>query len=121
MKDARQVALEIGIGQLDTEDILKIFDFPSDQLLLDGGNFSDGKYCPLAVALDAHWNVYRPNNESVGEWIGNMGRHCYGEGFIFNQMKGTPGDFYRERRMEDLTRTAMHILAGRSKADVNIV
>lgn len=116
-KDARRAALERGIGQLDTADILKILEFPADRLLLDGGNFRDGKYCPLAIALDAPAAVADPDDESVRDHIEASGRERYGDAFVFNQMKGLAGNFYRDHRAEDLNRTAVFILAGRSKAD----
>ncbi len=110
-EDPRKTALYAGLSQLDDHDLQRIIRYPRDRLLLDGGNWAANptyadipghdRHCPLAVALQIPNNSPR-SDEAVGELIGELGRNAYGPGFLYNQMRGTPGNFYRENRYNDL-------------------
>ena len=116
--DPRYLAVRRGLEQLTSEDIRRVLEWPPEKLLLDGGNYSDGKFCPLCVALEIpkmmtamgqRWSDYGAKAS-----LAIFGYHRYGDGFVFNQLRGTPGSFYRDpHRMEDLVAVANEILEER--------
>jgi hypothetical protein len=69
-----------------------------DITLFDDYNYQDGKYCPMAIALDLHNTVQNPTHELIKEEIG---KHYVPS----NMLKGVEGEFYHgsdEQRKADL-------------------
>ena len=129
--DPRYVALRRGLEQLDDEDLKRLAEYPADRILLDGGNYAEGKFCPLCVALevpkalgelrfvDAYLDemeddVVPPTNGLAQLLLAERGRRKYGPSFRFNQLHGLPGEFYRDpHRLEDLLEVLNEVMEER--------
>lgn len=117
--DPRYAALRRGLAQLTNEELQRILDTPDDQMIFDGGNYDPitDRYCPMAVALEVPEYIERfdliPNQYRVDRMIGGLGT-IDRPNFAYNQMHGTPGNFYRDDRPADLRRVIADILAERS-------
>jgi hypothetical protein len=112
--DPREAALRQGLSQLTAAELATVLATPDADLLCDGGNYdpATGRYCPLAIAfrLPDLLAGGRPTDAGVARLIGLVGR-ARDPGFVYNQLRGTPGDFYRHDRAGDLKAVCRDLLA----------
>lgn len=102
MEDPRKTGLKNGLRQLTAEQIKKVIDYPGE-MVLDSFNYCDGKFCPLAVALDLDKTVKEPTHEKVFNILTDMGYKVY-------NTRGIKGNFYTDNRLEDLIIAAREVL-----------
>ena len=74
-------------------------------MVVDEYFYKDGKYWPLAVALEVPSKISEPTNESVRDMIIEMG-------YDINPMKGVLGSYYTNNRYSDLVALAQEVLDG---------
>jgi hypothetical protein len=101
-EDPRKIGLKNGLRQLTAEQIQKIIDYPNE-MMLDTFNYNDGKFCPLAIAVDLDKTMIYPSHEKVYEALVNMGYKVY-------NTRGIDGEFYTTNRKEDLLEAAQEVL-----------
>ncbi len=101
-EDPRKTGLKNGLRQLTIEQIQRVIDYPSE-MVLDSYNYEDGKFCPLAVALELDKTMIAPTHEKVFGTLTSMGYKVY-------NTRGIPGDFYTTNRLEDLLEAAKEVL-----------
>ena len=92
---------------LNTNELLNILE-NINIIIFDTFNYSDGKYCPLAVAKKFHETVENPSDDSMKKLLS-----CFFE--PVNVLKGVDGDFYRENRKDDLVKVIAHVLREKMK------
>src|SRR4051812_16652903 len=102
-EDPRKTGLKNGLRQLTAEQIKKVIEYPGE-MVLDRFNYCDGKFCPLAVALDLDKKVQNPTHEKVFNLLTDMGFKVY-------NTRGIKGDFYTSNRRQDLLTAAKEVLA----------
>lgn len=103
VEDPRKTGLKNGLRQLTAQQIKKVIDYPGE-MVLDTYNYCDGKFCPLAVALDLDKTVQNPTHEKVFNLLTDMGFKVY-------NTRGIKGDFYTNNRLQDLLTAAKEVLA----------
>jgi len=101
-EDPRKTGLKNGLRQLTAEQIRKVIDYP-DEMVLDTYNYQDGKFCPLAVALDLDKTVESPTHEKVFSELTAKGYKVY-------NTRGIKGEFYTDNRLADLLTAAHEVL-----------
>lgn len=113
--DPRYRALYDGLNQLTVIELRKILEYDGP-MVWDGWNYDPERqaYCPLAVALGipgmASGGMTNARCEAlIGEIGGRRGP------FRYNQMRGVPGDFYRESRAEDARGVVRELIAIKSE------
>lgn len=103
--DPRYIAMYDGLNQLNDKQLSRLIDYPMSLFVLDDCNHDEktGKYCPLAVALGIagfykaiHWTTM------TNGYCQDLMRIVGGPDFVFNQLKETPGEFFRDNRRDDL-------------------
>lgn len=108
--DKRYQAIKERLSLLSNEELERIVD-NIDKVLFDTYNYKDGKYCPLAIAMELDLTIDNPTQEKIATEIGERF-------FIVNILKGIKGDFYTNNRKEDLLYIINKIL---SKRKINLV
>lgn len=110
MTDQRFELIKERLERFSTAQLQEILDF-KDLLLFDEFNYHEGKFCPLAIGIGAHYSS-NPTQESVAREIAK----CFNP---VNVLKGVPGRFYHgtdEERRRDLMGLIREILMARSAA-----
>lgn len=101
-EDPRKTGLKNGLRQLNTEQIKRVLEYPNE-MCLDTYNYQDGKFCPLAVALELDKTISKPTHEKVFNKLTELGYKIY-------NTKGIKGKFYTKNRLEDLVIAAKEVL-----------
>lgn len=111
MNDKRYLACRERIESLSTKEIKRIVD-NKDILLWDTFNYNplEGKFCPIAVAMDLHNIIENPTDDSVKEEISKRF-------YPSNIFKGVEGEFYTTNREEDMMNLCKNILKSRENVD----
>lgn len=102
MEDPRKTGLKNGLRQLSTVQLKRVLDYPGE-MVLDTYNYDNGKFCPLAVALELDKTMVEPTHDKVFEELTQMGYKVY-------NTRGILGDFYTTNRLDDLTTAAKEVL-----------
>src|SRR5579885_3372849 len=102
-EDPRKTGLKNGLRQLTIEQLERVLNYPQE-MVLDSFNYEDGKFCPLAVALELDKTIKFPTHEKVFQTLTDMGYKVY-------NTRGIVGDFYTNNRKEDLLEAAKEVLA----------
>lgn len=100
--DPRKVGLKNGLRQLTVEQLQRVIDYPGE-MVLDTYNYEDGKFCPLAVALELDKTMKFPTHDKVFNTLTSMGYSVY-------NTRGIAGNFYTDNRKEDLLEAAKEVL-----------
>lgn len=101
-EDARKTGLKNGLRQLTIDQIKKVIDYKGE-MVLDSYNYCDGKFCPLAVALDLDKKIKEPTHDKVFNELTTMGYKVY-------NTRGIKGDFYTTNRKDDLIVAAKEVI-----------
>ena len=104
-EDPRKTGLKTGLRQLDNIQIQRVLDYPGE-FVLDEFNYHEGKFCPLAVALELDKTMAEPTNEKVQNLLRSYG-------LKINNTRGIEGEFYTTNRLEDLRLAAQEVLLER--------
>lgn len=91
--DPRKIGLKQGLRQLNVEQLQRVLNYPKE-MVLDTYNYQDGKFCPLAVALELD-SMEEPSHDKVFQILTEMGYTVY-------NTRGIQGEFYIDNRKEDL-------------------
>jgi|SRR5580698_5588604 hypothetical protein len=100
-EDPRKIGLKNGLRQLTVEQLHRVLDYPNE-MVLDTYNYYDGKFCPLAVALELD-KMPEPSHDKVFQTLTSMGLNVY-------NTRGIPGEFYTTNRLEDLLTAVKEVL-----------
>lgn len=103
MEDLRKIGLKNGLRQLTIEQLLKVINY-NGEFILDTFNYCDGRFCPLAVALDLDKKIKEPTHDKVFNTLIEMGYKVY-------NTRGIEGEFYTNNRLQDLLIAAKEVLA----------
>lgn len=95
LEDPRKTALKMGLRQLTVGELYRVMRY-RDDLLLDDCNYKDGKFCPLAVALEIPEYL---RNRATDELVLLELKH---RGYTVYNTRGVEGDFYTTNRKRDL-------------------
>ena len=113
-EDLRRLALKNGIEQLYDEELKYLVEHVEalKPVLLDrdkdgNANYSDGIYCPLAIAIGAH------THGIVGDE--NVKNYLLASGLEIYNTRGIEGSFYTKNRHADLLEVAKEVLADRRR------
>ena len=106
-EDPRKTGLKNGLRQLTIEQLQRVIDYPSE-MVLDSYNYQDGKFCPLAVALELDKKIIDPTHDKVFETLTSMGYKVY-------NTRGIAGKFYTTNRLDDLLEAAKEVLQEKIK------
>lgn len=98
----RKTGLKNGLRQLTAEQLRRVINY-SREFVLDEVNYHDGKFCPLAVALEMDKTMVDPSHEKVFNTLTEMGYSVY-------NTRGISGSFYTNNRLEDLLLAAHEVL-----------
>ena len=101
-EDPRKTGLKNGLRQLVVEQLQRVIDYPGE-MVLDTYNYEDGKFCPLAVALELDKKIIEPTHDKVFQTLTDMGYKVY-------NTRGISGKFYTNNRLEDLLEAAKEVL-----------
>ncbi len=101
-EDPRKIGLKNGLRQLTAEQLQRVIDYP-DEMVLDTFNYQDGKFCPLAVALELDKTMENPSHDAVFQHLTSLGYTVY-------NTRGIVGEFYTTHRKEDLLEAAQEVL-----------
>lgn len=101
-EDPRKTGLKNGLRQLTIEQLQRVIEHPGE-MILDEYNYQDGKFCPLAVALELDKTMKFPTHDKVFDTLTSMGYKVY-------NTRGIAGDFYTDNRKEDLIEAAHEVL-----------
>jgi hypothetical protein len=104
-EDPRKTGLKNGLRQLNKHQLQRILDYPAE-MVLDTYNYHNGKFCPLAVALNLHRLIDSPTNDKVTEVLTLLG-------FTIYNTRGIKGTFYTNNRKEDLLIAIREVLEER--------
>ncbi len=75
----------------------------ADILCLDTYNYDDGKYCPLAIAMNLHETISEPTDDKIKNEISKR--------FMpVNIIAGVEGEFFRNNRKEDILKICNELL-----------
>ena len=102
LEDPRKVGLKNGLRQLTIEQIQRVIDY-SGTMILDTFNYQDGKFCPLAIALELDKKIKHPTHDKVFNTLTSMGYKVY-------NTRGIEGDFYTSDRLYDLLEAAKEVI-----------
>src|SRR5688572_10907725 len=102
MEDARKTGLKNGLRQLTNEQIQRVINYPGN-MVRDTYNYVDGKFCPLAVALELDKTMNSPTHQKVFNELTERGYKVY-------NTRGILGDFYTTDRYNDLVTAAKEVL-----------
>jgi|SRR5579885_1581180 len=106
-EDPRKTGLKNGLRQLTIEQLERVLNYPQE-MVLDSFNYEDGKFCPLAVALELDKTIKNPTHEVVYDTLTAMGYKVY-------NTRGIAGNFYTDNRKEDLLQAAKEVLEEKLK------
>ena len=101
-EDPRKAGLKKGLHQLTIEQLQRVIDYPNE-MILDSYNYENGKFCPLAIALELDKTMENPNHDKVFNHLTDLGFS------IFNT-RGIKGEFYTTNRKEDLISAAKEVI-----------
>lgn len=101
-EDPRKTGLKNGLRQLTIEQLQRVIDYPGE-MILDTYNYQDGKFCPLAVALELDKKIISPTHDKVFQHLTDLGYKVY-------NTRGITGEFYTTNRLEDLLEAAHEVL-----------
>lgn len=101
-EDPRKIGLKSGLRQLTSEQLLRVLNYKGE-MILDSYNYQDGKFCPLAVALELDKKIVNPTHEKVFQLLTDMGYKVY-------NTRGIKGNFYTTDRLSDLMAAAQEVL-----------
>ena len=101
-EDPRKTGLKNGLRQLNVEQLERVINYPNE-MVLDEFNYVDGKFCPLAVALELDKTLVEPTHDKVFDELTRLGFKVY-------NTRGIDGEFYTTNRLEDLLEVAKEIL-----------
>lgn len=101
-EDPRKTGLKNGLRQLSINQLKRVLEYPGE-MVLDTYNYCNGKFCPLAVALELDKTMVEPTHDKVFEELTQMGYKVY-------NTRGILGDFYTTNRLDDLTTAAKEVL-----------
>lgn len=101
-EDLRKIGLKNGLRQLTIQQLQRVIEYSKD-MVLDSYNYQNGKFCPLAIALDLDKIVMQPTHEKIFSILTNMGYKVY-------NTRGIEGTFYTTNRKEDLLQAAKEVL-----------
>lgn len=110
-EDPRKIGLKNGLRQLTIEQLERVINYPGE-MVLDSYNYEDGKFCPLAVALELDKIIVNPTHDKVFETLTNMGYKVY-------NTRGIAGSFYTDNRKEDLLQAATEVLQEKLQNNAN--
>lgn len=102
LEDPRKTGLKNGLRQLTIEQLQRVIDYPAE-MVLDTYNYQDGKFCPLAIALELDKTIKYPTHDKVFNALSSMGYKIY-------NTRGIKGDFYTNNRLSDLLKAAKEVL-----------
>jgi hypothetical protein len=105
-EDARKTGLKNGLRQLTSAQICRVLDYPIEKMALDEGNYIDGKFCPLAIALGIDETMKNPSDDRVHAVLTLLG-------YRVNNTRNVYGEFYTTNRAHDLQLAAMEVLRER--------
>lgn len=101
-EDPRKTGLKNGLRQLTSEQLQRVMDY-SGEMVLDTFNYQDGKFCPLAIALELDKKIINPTHNKIFDTLTKMGYKIY-------NTRGIKGNFYTNNRKEDLIKAAKEVL-----------
>jgi len=101
-EDPRKVGLKNGLRQLTIEQLQRVINYPGE-MVLDSYNYEDGKFCPLAVAVELDKTMINPTHEKVFDTLTSMGYRVY-------NTRGISGEYYTANRLHDLLEAAKEVL-----------
>lgn len=110
VEDPRKTGLKFGLRQLTNAELRRVLDYPHE-MVLDEFNYHEGKFCPLAVALDLPATLPNPTNARV---IAEL----EGRGYSVFNTRGLKGEFYTTQRKRDLLAATLEVLAERAEETV---
>lgn len=126
MTDPRKEALKEGLRQLQSRELQRLIDHINSgkPLLLDrdeegNANYSDGAYCPLAIAVGVdEWISYinplralRKTSSAINGMVEFLLTES--QGYKIYNTRGIQGEFYTTNRREDLLLAAEEVLEGK--------
>lgn len=111
-EDPRKIGLKNGLRQLTIEQLQRVIDYPGE-MVLDECNYQDGKFCPLAVAVELDKTMKYPSHDKVFQTLTSMGYKVY-------NTRGIPGEFYTTNRLEDLLVAAKEVLQEKTEQNANV-
>ena len=101
-EDPRKTGLKNGLRQLNLEQLWRVWNH-NGPMCLDTFNYEDGKFCPLAVALDLPSQIENPTHEKVYNKLVHLGYTVY-------NTRGIPGNFYTNNRLPDLIECVQEVI-----------
>lgn len=101
-EDPRKTGLKNGLRQLTIEQLERVISYPGE-MVLNTYNYEDGKFCPLAVALELDKTMVEPTHDKVFGELTARGYKVY-------NTRGIKGDFYKTDRRSDLLIAAQEVL-----------
>lgn len=104
-EDLRKEGLKNGLRQLTSEQLQRVLDY-QDEMVLDEFNYQDGKFCPLAIALELDKKFTNPTHNIIFDELSKMGYKVY-------NTRGVKGNFYTDKRKEDLIQATKEVLSER--------
>lgn len=111
-EDPRKAGLKNGLRQLTVEQLQRVIDYPGE-MVLDTYNYEDGKFCPLAVALELDKQITDPSHEKVFQVLTDLGYKVY-------NTRGVAGKFYTEDRKRDLLVATREVLREKTEENKNV-
>jgi hypothetical protein len=106
--DPRKIGLKNGLRQLASAQIRRVLDYAPEKMALDDGNYVDGKFCPLAVAVGLPEIMKDPTDDRVHAVLTMLG-------YKVNNTRGIKGKFYTTNRAADLRLAAEEVLREREE------
>lgn len=103
--DLRYQKAKQRLSSLSDEELKRIL-CDIDKILFDTHNFNEGKFCPVAIAMNLHKTIDNPTDERIKNEISKRFRPV-------NIFKGIKGKFYTDNRREDLINLCKEILQER--------
>jgi hypothetical protein len=108
-EDPRKTGLKNGLRQLTIEQLRRVLDYPHE-IVLDTYNYCEGKFCPLAIALELDKTMVQPTHDKVFQTLTTMGYRVY-------NTRGIEGDFYTSNRLTDLIEATKEVLQEKINID----
>lgn len=101
-EDPRKVGLKNGLRQLTIEQLQRVINYKGE-MVLDTYNYENGRFCPLAIALELDRKMTEPTHDKVFGFLTLLGYKVY-------NTRGIEGKFYTTNRAEDLLEAAKEVL-----------
>jgi hypothetical protein len=102
LEDPRKTGLKNGLRQLTIEQLNRVIDYRG-QMCFDTYNYHDGKFCPLAIAVELNKTIKFPTHDKIFGALTAMGYEVY-------NTRGIKGQFYTTNRKEDFLEAAKEVL-----------